>query len=191
MSIALEAVFDVAAVTKLLTQLTPLTIDLGDERHSNRTIEVARPQLVELVAGTGLRVRTSARVQWKLGLLNVPVTISSATVLLRLAISPAPYRLQLLPHIEDADLKNVPAVVDRTLVDKINQRLAQLAIGWDFGKTLALRLALPPALKAATSDPDTTSDTAMRFEMDAATPTLEITQDRVRIGLHLLMQIAR
>lgn len=181
MAVEVAASFDVGTVERLLSELTPLTLNLGDEQSPNRTIDVDRPTLVELVAGQGLRVRTSARVRWQLKSFNVPVTISSAQVLLRLAVRMTPpFRLQLLPLVEKADLKNVPAFIEGTLIDKINQRLAELAIGWDFGTTLALRLPFPPELVPPLS-----------FAMDAAAPRLEITAEHVRVALELPMHISR
>src|SRR4051794_36701099 len=137
MPVAITAVLDHQTVAELLSELTPLTINLGEGGQSNRWMQVERPDLVEFVAGQGVRLRTSAKLQWSVAGVPLSFTIQTVSILLKPVISGA--RLNVIPTIESADLKNVPERIDHGIVAHINTRLAAIpeALGWSFGETLA------------------------------------------------------
>jgi hypothetical protein len=184
MPVRITAVLDLDTVTALLDDLTPFAIDLANHTDKDRWMHVDRPRSVELVAGVGLRLRTSARLQWTVAGLPIPFTIKTVTLMvgLELADTPQGGRLCVLPRIDEADLKHVPDVIDDKIVEAVNTRLAERAgaIGWTFGKTLALRLPLPPALAGLD-----------RFEMDAQKARLSLGEHEIRLEAELPMRFTR
>ena len=184
MPVRIAAVLDLSTVTALLNDLTPFTVSLADDTDADRWMHVEAPESVELVAGLGARIRTSARVQWTVAGVHLPFTIRSVVLLvgLELVDTAAGPRLCVLPKIEEADLKNVPDMIDDKLVELANTRLAAQAgeIGWSMGETLALRLVLPRALASVD-----------RFEMDMTDARLAISAEAIHLEASLPMRFAR
>ena len=182
MSVKVAAILDEPTVASLLRDLAPLTIGLGDADQPHRWIEIRPPDRVAFVPGEGLRIDTTAKLSWTVAGVTIAFTIQALTLLLRPVIDTAVRRLNLVATIEQADLKNVPEVIDDTIVSHVNERLAARpdAIGWTFGKTLSLHLAMP----ASTAPLDA-------FEMEAEDATLEIGSDHLRFSLSLPMRFTR
>jgi hypothetical protein len=184
MAIQIEAVLDHATVVDLLAQLTPLRVDLGDLSDRDRWIEVNPPDDVAFVAGKGIRIRTTARLSWSVAGIQVPFEIRELRILLAptLGHSEAGGRLNLRPTLEEAELKHVPAVIEHGLIARVNDRLAAEPdkLGWDFAKTLAVRLFLPPAMAPLSG-----------FEMDARDARLVVEPDALRIQVSLPMKFTR
>ncbi len=182
MPVVVSAVLDRATVQELLAELLPVTIDLGDEQHRDRFIEILPPQLLEFVPERGLRVQTGARLHWTVAGVGVPFTVQSVRLLLTPVVDAARERVNLVITLEDTDLKNVPKAIDRSVVTQLNARLSARpdAIGWDFGRTLAISIALPP--KMAPLD---------RFMLSAGEMQVAIDAESLRIGLTLPMHLIR
>jgi hypothetical protein len=180
MAIQLVASLDIATVTELVRELTPLTINLGEGDDSHRWMEVARPDLVELVAGEGVRIHTTATLEWTVAGVSVTFTIQSVTMMLRPVLSGG--RLNVVGTIESADLKSVPDMIDRSIVTHVNARLLAKpdALGWSYAKTLAVRLPMPASMAPVE-----------RFELDARDAALEVGVDAIRISVALPMHISR
>ncbi len=176
MPILITATLDQPTLVQLLRELTPFTVALGESGDNGRRMVIEPPESVVFEGGQGVRVRTSAKVHWTVA--SAPLSFSLTAVHLMLRPSIVGGRLNVLPVILEADFKNVPEFIDRTLVKVANDRLAAEAarIGWDFARTLALRLALPAAMAPLTG-----------FEMDAADATLEMRADALCISLALPM----
>jgi hypothetical protein len=175
-SVQIAAILDEPTVASLLRDLTPLSIGLGDDDQPNRWIEIQRPDRVAFAPGEGLRIDTTAKLSWTVAGVSIPFTIQALTILLRPLIDVTVQRLNLVATIEQADLKNVPDVIDETIVLHVNERLAARpdAIGWTFGKTLAVRLAMPASMAPLDA-----------FEMKAEDAALEIESDHLRFSLVL------
>jgi len=180
MPIQLMASLDLATVTELVKELTPVTINLGEGDDNRRWMEVDRPDLVELVAGEGVRIHTSAKLEWTVASVSVPFTIQSVAMMLRPVLSGG--RLNLVCTIESADLKNIPDIIDRGIVTHVNARLSEKpdALGWNYAKTLAVRLAMPASMAPVE-----------RFELDARDAALELGAQAIRISVALPMHISR
>src|SRR4029079_3285925 len=148
--------------------------DLGDADHPDRYIRIDPPELLEFVPQRGIRVETGAQLQWTVAGVALPFTIHSA----RLLLAPVAVegRFKLIVTLEEADLKNVPKLIDRSIVSHINARLAEKrdSISWNFIQTLTLRLALP-----ATMSP------LERFEMDATEAAVAIDDNALQVSLTL------
>jgi hypothetical protein len=182
MSVRITAVLDHATIVGMLNELTPLTVHLG-EGHADRWIRVEPPDSVELVPGVGARVKTSAKVQWTVAGVHIPFTIRTVTIALQLvADKDGSGRLDVFPMIEDADLKNIPELVDDKLVEIVNSRLAEQAgkIGWNFTKTLTHALRLPSVLQEVS-----------HFALHPEHATLEISAREVRMALDLELNFKR
>ena len=183
MPVQIAAVLDHETVRALLHDLLPLTVDLGDADHPDRWIRIDPPELLEFVRGQGIRVQTGAQLHWTVARVGVPFTISAVRLLLTPVLAgETGGRLNFLIKLEDADLKNVPAFLDRSIVTHVNARLEAKpeTIGWDYGKALSLRVPLP-----ATMAP------LERFEMDASDVRIELGDSELRISLALPMRLSR
>jgi hypothetical protein len=179
-SIQVAAILDLDTVTRLLEELTPFTIQLGDADAPDRWFAVDRPTHVAFVPGAGVRIHTTARLRWSVAGVGVTCTIQSLELLLAPVLAAG--RLNIVPRIEDADLKNVPQFIDREIVERVNERLAANPepLGWSFARTLTVRLGLPPSMAPVTG-----------FELDAGPAALEVTADAIRMAVVLPVQFRR
>jgi hypothetical protein len=182
MAAKIIAVLDLETVRELFAELLPLVVDLSDPQHADRFIRIDAPELVEFVAGKGIRVQTSAEVRWTVAGVGVNAKIQTARLLFSPVLAATGGRVDLHITVEDADLKNVPKLVDRGLVGAVNARLAEKrdAIGWSFARTLSLRLALPSSMEPLE-----------QFMMDARDFAFEIDESALRVSLALPMHFSR
>jgi hypothetical protein len=154
----IQARLDESTLRQLLDELLPVTILLdedkagspgGDPNGSWVAIEPART--VDFVAGEGLRLVTGGKIRWVAAGVPVEATLQAAHILLRPLVVADKHggRLVFRPSLEEADLKNVPALVDRGIAALVNRQLEKRGdqIAWDFGRTLAFSVPLPPALR--------------------------------------------
>ncbi len=184
MSVIITALVDQTTLAQILSEVTPLDVDLGEGEDHGRWLSVDRPRRVEIVHGKGVRLETSAKMSWTVAGVSVPVTIHSVTILLELSIGGPPEggRLIARPRLEAADLKGLPAMLDRKLVEKVNERLAAQppVIGWSFAQTLTHSIKLPEQLRQLS-----------HFELSATDARLEIDTQAIRLSLALPMHFSR
>jgi len=180
--VKIVALLDEPTVAELLRELTPLVISLGDADQPDRRLEIHRPSLMAFVPGEGLRIDTTAKLNWTVAGASIAFTIQALTILLRPVINDALQRLNLVASIEQADLKNVPDIFDKTIVSHVNERLAARpeSIGWTFGKTLAVHLTVPASMAPLEA-----------FDMRAEGAVLEVGEDHLRITVALPMRFTR
>src|SRR5688500_12552077 len=90
-----------AEVVRLVEEATPLKIDLGHKR----SVSFGRPELVELVPRTGLRIRGDAKMVWEVAGLTLPITLRTWQLLLVPSIVRRDGTLVLAfdPVLEDLD----------------------------------------------------------------------------------------
>ena len=174
------AVLDLATLEQLLGELTPLSVRLGDQGGPNRYFTIDRPTLLEFIPGRGLRIRTSAHAHWTLAGVPIPLTIESATLVLEPSLAPPPAAGKLLftLKLEELEVKNVPNMIEATLMPLINEGLAVLEgpLGWDFAKTLGVKIPIPP--KAAPLE---------SFTLSAGSSSVEVTSEAIVMKLALQM----
>ena len=162
-------------ITSVVEQLTPLRVAM----RPNRVITLGRPTKVELVAGSGLRVRGEARFTWDAYGVTIPVTLRSWQVLLVPSVAPRGGRhvLAFDPVLEGLDFKNVPMFLDGRITEAINEGLAaqKNKLSWDFAKHLSLVRPLPAKVSPAgeirlgpTGGTVTVTATEMRLTLDFA-----------------------
>jgi hypothetical protein len=152
----ITARLDEVTLRQLLGELLPVTILLDDEKgHDGRWVAIDPPRTVDFVAGEGLRLVAGGRIRWIAAGVPVEATLHAAHILLRPVIAPDKHggRLVFHPSLEEADLKNVPALFDRGIAALVNRQLEGRSdqIAWDFGRTLSFSVGLPPALEGVSA----------------------------------------
>ena len=144
-----EVIFSLEDLTLLLAGALPLTIQLGDA-DADHSLSLHDLGDVGLVADSGLRLHCKARVHWPLLGIDVPVEVSSLTLLLIPTIEEGEDgdRLVFRASVEDADFAALPAVIDHRITAAINARLGAKGaeLSWNFSKALAYLAPLPPLL---------------------------------------------
>lgn len=130
-------------IDRIVADLTPLKIDLGRKR----SVSFGRPALVELVPGTGVRVRGDAKMVWEIAGLTLPVTLRTWQLLLAPSIARRDGELVLAfdPVLEELDFKGVPSAFDERITDAINEGVASQRgrLSWNLGRLLGSSTRLP------------------------------------------------
>jgi hypothetical protein len=145
-----EVIFSRDDLARLLSGALPLTIHLGapEADHSLSLCELGD---VQLVADTGLRVQCKARIHWPLLGIDVPVEVSSLTLLLIPTVEEGHdgARVVFRASVEKADFAALPALIDDRITSAINTRLAAKGaeLSWNFSKALAYLAPLPSRLE--------------------------------------------
>lgn len=156
----------------LLCELTPLRVALG--ARGGRSVSIGRPRSLDFVPGQGIRLSGDAKLVWDVAGLPLPVTLRAWQVLLVPSVLERDGLLTVTldPVLEQLDFKSVPGFVDERIASAINEGLAaqRKKLGWAFGKTLAVRLALPARMSPAG-----------RFELIPSAGQVEITEDELRL----------
>jgi hypothetical protein len=175
MAMHLTATLYEETVLELLGQLLPLTMYLDAKKK--RWVQVNRPDEVSFIAGEGLRLTTSAKVQWTLAGVSIPFTIRLVQVMVRPEVVDDELGGKLLfrVQVEDADLKGVPSAIDDTIVSTVNARLSAIGdkIGWNFGETLRRSIGLPPSMHPVEA-----------FQMRAQEGKVVVTDDAMTFSLY-------
>ncbi|HXD99422.1 MAG TPA: hypothetical protein VN646_22910 [Candidatus Acidoferrum sp.] len=174
-----------AALTQLLAELLPITILLDAEGAlGGRWVTIDPVRHLALSVGEGVRLITSGALRWTVGFVPVTMTVDRLVLMLRPVVvgTGAASRLLFRPVIEEADLRHVPALLDRRVVGLVNRALQRRSerLAWDVGRTLALRFVLP--------------DTLVPLEgaavgVDAA--RLHVADDALELTVSLTMHISR
>lgn len=130
-------------IDELVSELTPLRIDLGRKR----SVSFGRPELVELVPDTGLRVRGDAKMVWDFAGLTLPVTLRTWQLLLVPSIARRDGALFLAfdPVLEELDFKRVPGFFDERIADAVNEGVASQGgrLSWNLARLIGSSTRLP------------------------------------------------
>ena len=160
-------------LTLALSRLTPLEIDLREEGGPERLLFIEPAAHVELVPDRGLRIATSARLRWTIAGVVIPVTVSSARLLLLPELVTVKDRdaLAFSFFLEEADLKHVPAFLDEKVVDQVNDALRKTDARpvWQFLDTLSIGFDMPPTIRPPSP----------RFELSPQWGALKITDQEI------------
>lgn len=167
-------------VVQLLEQLTPFRVDLG----GRRAVTFARPRRVELVPEVGVRVEGEARVTWDVGIVTLPVTVESWSMVLVASVASRgdAWHLRFDPVVEDLVLRGAPAFVDGKIAELINESLgaAKRKLSWNFSKTLSVKLRMPRAF-----------DPPARFDLRPGRGEIVVDRDEVRLTATFVAEIVR
>ena len=142
----LQALLTPADLESIVAEMTPvqMALDPGDPK---RYLVLDRPSSVEMVGKQGVRIVTSARLQWDVIGVPLPLTLRSVSVILTPSIAKRDGKdvLAFSARIESADLAAVPAMIEVPLIAKVNEALAadHAKLAWCFTDTLDFTFQLP------------------------------------------------
>jgi hypothetical protein len=134
-------------VVDLLAQAAPVRIHLTEGDEDRRWVELEQPTQVSFVPGEGVRIVTHGRLRHELAGVGVSFGIRRIQLLFAPEIVTGHHgpRLDFRLLVEQADLENVPGLVEAVVISKVNQALQpeRLRLYWELARTLTLGLALP------------------------------------------------
>ena len=120
-----------------------------------RFLGLDRPTSIEMVGNQGVRIVTSARLQWDVIGIPLPLTLRSVSLILTPSIAKRDGKdaLAFSAQIESIDLAAVPALIEVPLVAKVNEALAadHAQLAWQFTDTLDFTFELPETMAPARS----------------------------------------
>lgn len=167
-------------IVQLISELTPLKIDLGRKRN----VSFGTPELVELVPDTGLRIRGGAKMIWEVAGLPLPVTLRTWQVLLTPSIEQRDGALVLAfePVIEDLDFKRVPGFFDERIVDAINEGVAsqRRKLCWNLTRLLGSSSPMPARVSPGGT-----------FDIAPSAVTVRVTAAELRVDIDFAAQLAQ
>lgn len=149
----LQAILTPTDLERMLGEITPVRIALDREDDAQRYLWLDRASRVETTDGDGVRIVTSARLQWDVIGIKVPITLRRVSVLVVPSIAQRDGMdvLAFNAKIEHADLSPVPEFIEESLIARVNSALtaenAQLV--WRFTETLDFHFKLPDMLDPA------------------------------------------
>jgi hypothetical protein len=181
----IDAVLKASEIATLLGQFAPIRIHLTPTDEDRSWVELEQPREVEMVPGRGIRVVCSGRLRYALGGIKLPLSIRRIQILLEpkiVDLGPGEQRLDFALQIEDADLENVPGLVDRAIVGKVNDSLTPetTSMLWEFSRTFHIDVNLPERLEPL-------HQLLLRAPIGAVT----VTTDGVALRLHLDLGLTR
>ena len=174
-----------ATLTQLLGELLPITIVLDEAQGlDGRWVRIQPVQHLEIRAAEGIRLITTGELRWTVGFLPVTITVERLVLMLRPIVTGAGAASRLLfrPVLEEADLRHLPALLDRGIVGLINGALEAHSerLAWDVGRTFALRFVLPDAL-----------DPLEAAAVDVEAVRLRVRDEVLELTVTLTMHISR
>lgn len=168
----------IAVVTKndfarVFDELTPLRIDLG----SGRVIAFETPKTVDLIRGSGLRVRGDAQVTWEALGISIPMTVRAWQILLvpSMVARGDDHVLAFDPKLEELDLKSIPNMVGSRIADAVNEALASERgkLAWNISRTLSWQRMLGPRFAPTRN-----------FHLKPSRGEVEVTAEEFRLTIH-------
>ena len=139
----LDAIVTAGDLQKVVDQLTPATVPLGDRGE----LYFDAPAEVSLVAERGLRIRCRAKLRWPVLGIDVTVSVSSMTILIVPSIEAREGERTIVfaPELEHLDLALLPDIGDAELRSYINRELQakRVELPWNYKQTLDHQFALP------------------------------------------------
>lgn len=186
MGIHISAELSEGDLARLLNELLPVTLDLDPlgVDSGRRWIRFNEPTLVDFVPKMGLRVQTSAQLQWTALGIKVPVSVTNVELFVEPLIRSDERgpKLVFRPEIKTADFKHLPGFADRALTSIINTALAAEGdlLGWHMGESLQQTVPLPANLTPVSA-----------FAMSAGDVSVEVKERSFLLHLKVEMQFAR
>jgi hypothetical protein len=145
----LQAILTPTDLEHVLAEITPVQIAL-DREDPGRYLWLDRPSHVETTDGEGIRIVTSARLQWDVIGIKVPVTLRTVTALVIPSVAQRDGHdvLAFSARIEQADLSSIPDFINGALISRVNEALAgdQAQLAWHFTETLDFHFHLPESM---------------------------------------------
>ena len=177
---------DKATLKQLLAEMLPITIALDEAQGLDGSCVTIDPvRELQIGADESIRLITGGELRWMVGFLRVTTTVERLVLVIRPTVvgTGASSRLLFRPMIEEADLRYLPALLDRGLVGLVNGALAARSerLAWDVGRTLALRFVLPNVLTPLESAAADVEAAQLRVRDDALELTVTLTMHISRL----------
>lgn len=163
----------------LVRGLTPMRVDLGP----GRTVSFGAPEIVELVAARGLRVRGDARLLWEIAGLPLPVSLRAWQILLEPSVVVRDGALVLAfdPVLEALDFKRVPGFFDERIILAINEIVAtqKKKLAWNVSRALSWHRPLPQRVSPART-----------FDIAPSSASVSVSSEELRVEMTFAAQVA-
>jgi hypothetical protein len=181
--IHLRARLEEAGLSAILDELLPVTI-LLDDGPDGRWVRIDPTHHVDFIASEGVRLVTSGRIRWVTAGVPIEVTLHSVQLMLhpQIVADSEGHKLVFRASLESADLKNVPALLDRGIVALVNRQLDSRRdqMNWNFEKSLGFAVPLPPALQGVSM-----------LQLGAGGATIEISADHIELALPVSLHFSK
>jgi hypothetical protein len=168
----------------LLASVAPLRIHLTEGDEDRRWVELEPPSEVQFVPGRGVRIVTHGRLRHELGGVGLPFGLRRVQVLFEPAVVQGHHgqRVDFRLTVEEADLENVPGLVENVLIPKVNQALEPERLGmyWELAGALTRSLRLPERFEPLD-----------RFATTAKSAQVTVTQDAVILRFSVGLGVTR
>jgi hypothetical protein len=149
----LQAIITPSDLEHVLNEITPMRIALDGDAPERRYLWLDRPSHMAMTDGHGIRIVTSACLQWDVIGTARPITLRKVTALITPTISQRDGHdvLAFSACIEDADLSSVPEFIEVPILARVNEALQRehAQIAWHFTDTLNFHFNLPQAMDGA------------------------------------------
>jgi hypothetical protein len=174
----LEAILTAADLQKVVDQLTPATVPLGERGH----LYFDTPAQVSLVADRGLRVQCHAKVMWPVLGIDVALTIRSMTLLVHPSIESrdGARTIVLSPEVDAIDLALLPDIGDDELRAFLNRELLQkrIELPWNYQSMLTHRIPLPEWFRESSA-----------FDICAGGAAVKITDESIGLAIRFTAEV--
>jgi hypothetical protein len=171
-------------VVELLAEVAPLRIHLTKGDEDRRWVELEPPSEVKFVPGQGVRIVTHGRLRHEVAGVALPFGIRRVQVLFvpQIVTGHHGQRLDFRLRVEQADLENVPGLVEAVVISKVNQALEPERLGmyWELAQTLTLAVPLPERFEPLD-----------RFLTAARTAQVTVTHEALILRLSLGLGMSR
>jgi hypothetical protein len=171
-------------IIELLAQVAPLRIHLTEGDEDRRYVELEQPKEVTFVPGVGVRIVTTGRLRHELAGVALPFGIRRVQVLFTPEVVKGHHgqRLDFRIRVEQADLENVPGLVESVVISKVNQALEpeRLTMYWELARTLTIAVSLPERFEPLD-----------RFMASASSAHATVTHEAVILRATLALSVTR
>jgi len=182
MTVQVDISLDREEIIELLAQVAPVRIHLTAGDEDRRWVELEPPSEVRFVPGKGVRIVTHGRLRHELAGIGLPLGLRRVQILFSPEVVQGHHgqRLDFRLTVEEADLENVPGLIESMIIPKVNQALEpeSLRMYWEVAQTLTFSLPLPERFEPLD-----------RFSTTAKSVQATVTHDAliIRLGIGLDM----
>jgi hypothetical protein len=171
-------------IRALLAQVAPLRIHLTAGDEDRRWVELELPTQVIFAPGEGIRIVTRGRLRHEVAGFGLPLDIRHVQVLFAPEIVRGHHgqRLDFRLRVEQADLENLPGLVESVVIAKVNQALEpeRISMYWELAQTLAISVSLPERFEPLD-----------RFSSAARSAQVTVTHDSLILRLSIDLGMSR
>jgi hypothetical protein len=181
----IEMLLDQVTLRNLIQQFAPIRIHMTPTDEDRRWLELDEPETIELVPEQGVRVVCKGRARYSVGETRIPIGINKIVLLLAPVIGRDAQgweQLEFRITIENADLKYIPGLIDRTIFHALNKAITPESTHmiWSFSRMMTRSLQMPERLEPLDA-----------INLEALHAEVRVEPDGVRLHVDLGAQISR